>query len=148
MFVNKTDYWNYDYYNLYWIDDFDNIDWVFNWRKNSIQDCTVRKQLNQWINESNESSMKWFRLKWCELIKALTIIINYQLLLLIIMRKLHNSLTYDNDNDEYKFVNANLHNVFISDIKDFFSIYIFSKNTMKIELNQWNWIEATSLIFT
>ena len=72
MFVNKTDYWNYDYYNLYWIDDFDNIDWVFNWRKNSIQDCTVRKQLNQWINESNESSMKWFRLKWCELIKALT----------------------------------------------------------------------------
>ena len=46
------------------------------------------------------------------------------------MRKLHNSLTYDNDNDEYKFVNANLHNVCLClhiKYQGFFSvIYIFS----------------------
>ena len=45
------------------------------------------------------------------------------------MRKLHNSLTYDNDNDEYKFVNANLHNVclcFHIKYQGFVSVLIFS----------------------
>lgn len=72
------------------------------------------------------------------------IIINYQLLLLIIMRKLHNSLTYDNDNDEYKFVNANLHNVclcFHIKYQGFVSVLIFS---VKIQWKS-NWINENRI---